>query len=446
MRLIVGYKTKVLIYLVVFCLVIMVMTTIGFSEMAPITISFLYLLGMIVFLAAISNSTLKNSYDIVLFWGSFFIKILYALYRFPLADIANPSLSGDAGGFWRTAGEYYEGDFGRVYTPFPYILNCEFHIFGKNVICCCITNIVLSMIMVAIVIYSMNRLGIYGKSRIYAALCSAFLPYTIIVSNSILRESLYFAFISASFISYIHYIQMRRQKYIYLAILLLIPVLILHIGYFPIAAVYLVEMLTHETIKTKRGFLNKIIIILGFIVFVFFASQLNSVGYLTEGNGIIGIINKIMGANSDEVMGTAGSRYLAELKITSITSFVLYSPLKWCYFMFSPLPNNWRGIEDALAFICDGFIHLACIWITIRSIQKQKHNCLEGRHDSIIRIMRTGLWSVILCGFVFGLGTSTAGTAIRHRDAMIGIEAILIGISLTIRNGDLFAQEIWEHG
>lgn len=221
---------------------------------------------------------------------------------------------------------------------------------------------------------------------------------------------------------------------IYLAIVFLIPVLVLHIGYFPIAAVYIIDIFLHEKLRSKKDLLNRLIIIVAFIIFILFASQLNSIGYLTKGNGLVGIINKIVGANSDEVMGEAGSRYLARLKITSIPTFIFYSPIKWFFYMFSPLPTNWRGVTDIAVFLLDGCVHFVCLWKALRSISYLKIGNVNGNLNMIIRIIQTGFWAVVLCGFVFGLGTSTAGTAIRHRAVMIGIESLIFGLSIHFRN------------
>jgi hypothetical protein len=215
------------------------------------------------------------------------------------------------------------------------------------------------------------------------------------------------------------------------------PVLILHIGYFPIAAAYIIDIFLHEKVRSRKDLLNRSIIIVAFLVFVLVASQLNSVGYLTKGNGVAGIINKIVGANSDEIMGAAGSRYLAALRITSIPTFIFYSPIKWLFYMFSPLPTNWRGVSDIAAFLLDGCVHLACFWMSIKCISYLKMANNNGNLNMMIRIIRTGFWAVILCGFVFGLGTSTAGTAIRHRSVMIGIESMLFGLSIHFRSTNL---------
>ena len=52
------------------------------------------------------------------------------------------------------------------------------------------------------------------------------------------------------------------------------------------------------------------------------------------------------------------------------------------------------------------------------------------------RLLGVGLLIIVMIAFVFCLNTGNSGTAIRHRDVLIGIEAILLGLSLKIRSGD----------
>ena len=295
--------------------------------------------------------------------------------------------------------------------------------------------------MVLLVVEVMNRFGIEGRSRLFAVIAAALLPYGIQVCNSILREAIYFAFITGSFVGYVRYLQTRKPVKIFLAILLLIPVLFLHSGYFPIALIYLIDLFAHEKVKTRTDLLNRVLIIIAFAAFVIYSSGLSSMGYLTNGKGIEGIINRITGANSEEFMGEAGSRYLAGIRITSIPTFLLYAPLKWVYYMFSPLPTNWRGLTDVFVFLVDGLVHLLVVVSSVVCIRRIKRSNTDGKHELLLRIVRVGFWSVVSCGFVFGLGTSTAGTAIRHRDVLIGIEAILIGFCMYIRAGGLLTAD-----
>src|SRR5690606_2035408 len=45
-----------------------------------------------------------------------------------------------------------------------------------------------------------------------------------------------------------------------------------------------------------------------------------------------------------------GSAYLTSLEVTSLGSLLLYAPVRAVYFIASPMPWDWRGVGDILAF------------------------------------------------------------------------------------------------
>ena len=439
MKIRVGKASSAIIFLFIFLMIMFILTISGISDNSPEVVFFIYLIGLVLFLLLASDGILVSSNDRIIFWGATFLKVAYALYRFPLGKIADPALGGDAGGFWRTAVQYYEGNFSRVYTPFPHILNFEFHIFGKNVLCCCVTNIVLSMLMVLFVIKIMNDFEIYGSGRFWAVFLSAFLIWGIIVCNSIWREAVYFALITGSFVEYIDFVFSKRHWKLFISCMLMIPVLILHIGYFPIVAVYIIDYFHHEKVRNKRDLVNRSMIIIIFAIFIVFATKLNSVNnaYVSAGYRFVERLSG--GESSAGYYEEAGSRYLAGFRIVSLPTLVLYSPLRLFFYLFSPLPTNCRGLTDIVSFLLDSCVHILYFVLSIRGIRSIKKFEINDKTDKTIntvRILKAGLWAVLLCGFLFGLGTSTAGTAIRHRDVMIGIESIQIGISLSILKGN----------
>ena len=96
-----------------------------------------------------------------------------------------------------------------------------------------------------------------------------------------------------------------------------------------------------------------------------------------------------------------GSAYLVNLKVNSFFDVILYSPIKFLYFLFSPMPWNWRGISDISTFIMDSIVYLYLLVIVLKN---KKNNIVKS----------FGLCFLVLA-FVFGLGTYTAGAAARHR-------------------------------
>ena len=64
-----------------------------------------------------------------------------------------------------------------------------------------------------------------------------------------------------------------------------------------------------------------------------------------------------------------GSAYLVNLQASSVQQVILMSPLKALYFLFSPVPFDWRNIMDAIAYplIIQGSNHIVKTIIKIPS-------------------------------------------------------------------------------
>lgn len=99
------------------------------------------------------------------------------------------------------------------------------------------------------------------------------------------------------------------------------------------------------------------------------------------------------------------SVYLQGLKISSWGTFVLYTPIRMVYFLFSPMPWDWRGPNDVVSSFLDSSLYAYCIYIACRCRHQLRQHPI--------------LWTMLLAiGFstlIFSLGVENAGTAMRHR-------------------------------
>lgn len=426
-----------LVFLLVFVICSFALTQMGIADYMPEIMVMLWMLALTIFLYLSFAPFLTDFNDRFFFWTSYITKICYMFYRFGFDNVATPTLSLDAQGFWKVANQYYSGDYGRLYTSFPYVLNAEFNLFGVNILCCILVNIAMSMVMVGIVFSLLDHFKVKGSIRLLSGIFICFMPYAFQLSTSLLREAIYFCFITVSFASFVYYIYQEKQRYLYFALLAMVPVLALHIGYFPIALVYFVELLRNGKAKTVKDLFGKILVIGLFVGFLVLSSSFNSVEYLTGSTGgIEGLINKLTSDGVSETTANAGSLYLPGVYITSFGTFLLYSPLKWLFYIAGPLPMNWRGLPDVAAFFLDGFVHVVVLISGMKGISLLKRRYKERAEETdgkMLRVLRAGLWAVVLCAFVFGLGTKTAGTAIRHRDVLLGIEVVIFALSLMIK-------------
>lgn len=387
-----------------------------------------------------SNYVLRQN-DRVLICLSFLIRLFQIIIKYFQTDLANPVLSEDAVGFWKVANQYYEGNYSTTYTMFPHLLNWEFHIFGINIYCCILVNILLYILMACCFFKILDLMSVKANVRLIAGIVICFFPYSFVIVTSLLRESVYFFFSTFAFLLYIKYIYYKRDIYFLLSIASLLPILILHIGYFPIAIVFFLDSIRNQRINTKKNLIGRFMLLMMIAAFVLIASRLNSVSYLTGNSNNLpffeSVLNKLIGGTYDPSTLAAGSRYLPGIRIDSLKSLILYFPLKWFFYLASPLPMDWRGITDAAAFLCDSSIHLLVLFLGISVCLKySKKNINDGKHLLMRRIFYVAFICFILCASVFCLGTANAGTALRHRDVLISYEIIVFIIWYSIRGKD----------
>lgn len=114
-----------------------------------------------------------------------------------------------------------------------------------------------------------------------------------------------------------------------------------------------------------------------------------------------------------------GSAYLSEITVRSLRDTIIFLPLKLIYFLFSPLPTNWRGLIDIIPFFIDSIWYFICLYYIVRRLKKTPYHCF---------VLAIGIgW--LATAFVFGIGTWTAGTAIRHRNKIFAVLLMLVAAS-----------------
>jgi hypothetical protein len=123
----------------------------------------------------------------------------------------------------------------------------------------------------------------------------------------------------------------------------------------------------------------------------------------TDSNNL-SLIEKYQSYSGEE----GGSNYLQNYEISSAIDFITLVPLKFIYFIFSPMPYDIRGIGDLTAILIDSSFYYFLIFKIIRSRELISNN-LFRIFPKIFFI----LFLVVSLGFA--LGTENSGTAMRHR-------------------------------
>ena len=371
--------------------------------------------------------------------GSYVAKCVYAAYRlFQNGTFVELRIGDDAAGFFRVARESYIGYFENYVMNYPHILNAEFHVFGVNYFCAMLVNVLLESIAAVAVCRALTLLEVQGRPRRLGVLVISFAPYVIISSSEILREPVYTCFISLSLCVFVSYLRRGGLSRLVRSVLLMMPVIALHGGYFPIAVTYLaLGGFSHRPGGLdKDNLLTRIVCALLIVVSIAVVGAIDPKGIMNSLGNPEELLDRISGNSLHRTTMEAGSAYLLWLKTPTWPTAILASPLKALFYLLSPLPMNWRWITDIVAFLLNSSVHLFFLFAMYRLFLKDR----SPRSESETRESRKVLWtvakavlvSVLLCAVLFGFDTHNAGTALRHRDAVIPMEAVGISICMAL--------------
>lgn len=404
--------------LLMLILISCLLTALGVNEYEPWITALLWTIGIVFFFICCLQTSSFNQVESTFFVLSLVVSISY-IYIGSVGHNLRSSFvqTGDAYGFWTRAVQLWNGEEITRYTILPYILNYEFHIFDQNYLCCLLFNALFCELAI------FNLVEYAGKKNAqYADLISiilaCFFPFVFKIASSLWRESLYVLCLSFSFRYFIQFIETRKLSKLYIAAGLTIPVLLGHSGYFPIPLMYFIASLTMKDTKNRRNFGIFVLQMLILLVFVRIVMSFNSIEYITGGQSsdLDDFFVRIAGSDNS----TAGSAYLVGLKATNVMQVILYAPIRLIFYLFSPLPMNWRGVRDIGTFMLDSMLHVLILYKALTVLVKYRLTNVYKTNE--YQIVKWGFFCYIFVALVFAMGTKAAGTAIRHRDSVVPIE------------------------
>lgn len=106
-------------------------------------------------------------------------------------------------------------------------------------------------------------------------------------------------------------------------------------------------------------------------------------------------------------------------------------PYRFAMFALSPLPWQATTVGTAMAVLIEGLPRLFMVYMLVACFQR----CRTGqpRHDVLLGVL---LLTLVVSYFIFSLGVSTYGSAIRHRAKFFPIEIILVYAAATASRAD----------
>ena len=302
---------------------------------------------------------------------------------------------------------------GEVYSK---ALGIIFKLIGPQRIMGQYINVLLGLSIVFIVYKLLLMIDVDKRIAKMILLIASFFPNSLIMSAILLREIIPTFFVALSLYHFVKWVKFQKLSNAMLAVIILGIASTFHSGIIGGSLGYFFGFLFYNRSQNNLKFSLKTIVSFVFIgaiialSFTYFADTL--FGKFRNVEEISDIYNK-----ANQRLG--GSTYLTTITINNPLQLVIFGPVKSFYFLTSPLPINWRGFMDVFTFLTDSMLYL----ITIIYVIKNKKFFGENRALIICII-----WVIIGAAFIFGIGVGNAGTAVRHRQKLVALFLVLLGM------------------
>lgn len=227
-----------------------------------------------------------------------------------------------------------------------------------------------------------------------------FAPIPFLMSYALLREGSMYYFVVLSIYYFLKWTKDYRLFNIIMAVLSVYIGSKYHEGLIAVAVPYLYAFIFYDRQKNKikMNGLNIACITTAFIVFLAFIGSEAGQEYIQKTNAETG----------------GGSAYLTNLKVETPIEFLFAGPIKAVFLVYSPMPWLIRGGMDIITFVLD-----SSLWIYTTYLFVKNYKTIDSRYKLL-------MLSIILGGFVYGMGTLNTGTAIRHRNKLMAFTLVLM--------------------
>lgn len=416
------------VLLIVECFLCSLLSPTESTDMVAISFIMLILNSAVTFVG-INNSVGRNDrriasvlsvslilHLIVMFWNIYFNNV------FTL-----PNTDGDAEAYATIATSYAFGSRAGLpidLTRFPSYVGKLYQLIGEQRITVQFINVYLAMCALVYVYRILIMLNV-DEDIVHKGLrILAILPNLLIISSAFLQESIIAFLLVFSVYCFVKWYQYQGGKWLAFAIAVSLFASLFHMGGCVCAVSFAV---TAPLVGRERKVsLNIIRILLAAIVvfaFLIFLTQ-NGSSFLRKFGGDYSA-EKIL--YETEVRESGGSGYYIGISgLPASLDLIVNTPIRMIYFMFSPLPWQWRGLSDIVAFFGSTLFYIVSTkWLinVFRRRQMIKNNPLYGIWFAIVI-------ACLIAGIMFGWGVSNAGSALRHREKFTYLFGLIYMLSI----------------
>lgn len=421
-----------LVYFFLFFTQAVIYHTFGYGDYKDIfEVVFAVLFCLILGIDLIKRSFNSKSYTIIL--AGFLIRVLFLFAsRFNWFYVIHADADGLA--FHNMAVKnldlgYIEYFHGGWYTPFITLLYVFIGPMMMPVTC---LNFASGMTIIYLLKKILQKIGITRKNMqivlCIASFCYLFESLSVLIMRDVLL--IFFIFVSAYY-----FVEWLRTGNLKNFLCSFIPIFIgmhFHSGILSFVVIYPIVFVLYSKKITSFKFTKKRIEIL-FIVAIL---VLISCYFILQHTYVEGKMKFALDSLTSGKKGLlwstgtyrGGSAYLSSIRnLTNPLWLPLVLPITTVYLAFSPMPWNWRGLSDILAFAFDGAIYLYFFVAIFKRIK-----LIDNERKKLVIPL---LVACIFLYITFGAGTFTAGTATRHRCKGFPVLLLCYGLCLADKRG-----------
>lgn len=250
---------------------------------------------------------------------------------------------------------------------------------------------------------------------IRAAMLFMVWPHQIVMSVTFLREMPIQLLVAFSLYHFLCFWNLRKPAQAVVAITASLVATLMHSGMIvlPIAFSYLA--IRNPRRRGIQVFRTMLFVLMLFLILRSPAAAplLSKFDGLTDASALLQAEGALVGADSSDA-----TTYYLSSEMSTVPIYQL--PYRLVMFVFSPFPWQATSLGTGVAVLIEGLPRFALVGLLLACYPRFRSG--NPRRDTLV----VGLLLTLLAGYiVFCMGSSTYGTAIRHRSKFFPIEAVL---------------------
>ena len=307
-----------------------------------------------------------------------------------------------------------------IYTK---IIGVIYFISGRVPLAVQFVNVVLGVLIVYYVYKIIIELGATKRSAQIGSVITALFPTLCLYSAITSRETFISFFTIVSVFYFFKWLNSGKVSKLILAAAFLLLSSALFGAMILIGIVYAIFFIFYEAkikkwrLVSKQSFLGIFIVTLVIMIIIFNPFLMDKLpGDLSL------VFSPDYMSYKVTVVAEGGTAYLVGFTPNSILDIIIQSPVRMVYFLLAPFPWMISSPGQILGLL-DAFLYLVLVFYSIRGLKYLK------------KYNNPAFWAVTLMLLIvigsFAWGTSNFGTAIRHRQKIVGLIIAVSSLGIT---------------